>query len=296
MGEAFSVATRTLCLECADKFFKERGQTKVQRGEVTRLVDPTVCAQCTKDFGDQELPRIANLPVCEKCDGLFRNRPFPTWLKVSFAAFLLVAVAAFVYNMRFFLAYIDLVRGNRALEAQQVDRGVTLLASAAERVPEIPELATIPNLFKAGQLIKDEKDAEALALLKKTHVAPKSGLGAMHRDVELQARLGLAFQEHNFDRFLELSQQLLALHPNESNVLGVAASAYACKFAVTGDAQYRVQALDYWDRAKKEAGDQKEMVDDFENRLQHRLQTREILSRKQFMERYPNGWKPEGTK
>lgn len=296
IGEAFSVATRTLCGECADQFFKERGQIKVQRGEVSRLVDPTVCAQCAKDFGDQQLPQIANMPVCEKCDDFIRNRPFPTWLKVSFAAFLLVAVAAFVYNMRFFLAYVDLVRGNHALEAQQVDRGVTLLAAAAERVPEVPELAIIPNLFKAGQLIKDEKDTKALALLEQTRVPPKSGLGAMRRDVELQARLRLALQERHFDQFLELAQQLVALHPDESNALGAAASAYACKYAVTGDAQYRAQALDYWDRAKKEAGDQQEAMDEFESRLQHRLETREIPSRKRFMERYPNGWKSEGTK
>jgi hypothetical protein len=296
MGEAFFVAERTLCAECANKFLEERGNTKVKPGEITRLVDPTVCAQCAKDGGSEELPRIANLPVCETCDELFRNRPFPTWLKVSFAVFLCVAVGAFVYNMRFFLAYVDLVRGNRALENQQVDKGVTLLAAAAERVPEIPELATIPNLFKAGQLIKEEKNREALTLLEKTHLPPKSELESTYRDVELEAQLGLAFQERNFDRFLEHSQQLLAKHPNECSALGGAASAYACKYAETGDAQYRTQALSYWDQAKKQAGEHKDLVEDFENRLQHRLQTREIISRKEFAERYPNGWKPEEKK
>src|SRR6187549_2880803 len=87
MREAFSVAQRTLCVDCADQFLKEQGKGTVQPGDVSRLVDPTVCAECSKDCGDQELSTIANLPVCEACDNRFRNRPFPSWLKISFVAF-----------------------------------------------------------------------------------------------------------------------------------------------------------------------------------------------------------------
>jgi hypothetical protein len=210
--------------------------------------------------------------------------------------FLCVAVAAFVYNMRFFLAYVDLVRGNNALEHQKFEEGVALLASASHRVPEVPELATIPNLFEAGRLIKEEKDAEALALLEKTTLPPKSELKDMYRDVELQARLGVAFEKHDYDQFLELAEQLQRMHPNEPGATGAVASAYACKYAVTGDNLSRERALLLWEEAKKQAGTHLDIFGDFENRLQYRLQTRDIINRKEFARRFPNGWKPEGAK
>jgi tetratricopeptide (TPR) repeat protein len=296
MREAFSVAERTLCLECANKFFKERGQTKVKPGEVTRLVDPTVCAQCAKDCGDEELPRIANLPVCKECDHLFRHRPFPTWLKVSFAAFLSVAVAAFVYNLRFFLAYVDIVHANHELKGGKVEQGVAHYAAAAERIPEIPELAVFPNLFRAEKLSSEDKYDEAMALIQKSRPHAPPDMRRMFDEAELHVQLGRAFDRKDYDAFLNIAQQMNNLAPDKFNTLGALASAYACKYAVTGDAQFRDQANQYLQRAKAGTGADAEVVKDFEDRIQYRLQKREILSRKEFKERFPNGWKPEGPK
>jgi hypothetical protein len=296
MSEAFSVADRSFCQKCAEQFITERGKGGVKRGEITRLVDPTICVHCAADAGQEEWPTVANLPACTKCENFFRNRPYPTWLKISFAVFMCVAVAAFVYNLRFFLAYVDIVRGNHAMEHGQIEQGVAHLASAAGRLPEIPELATIPNLFEAARLVNEEKDKEALALIEKTRLSPKSHMQEMYREVEQQARMGVAFERRDYDGFLDISQQLLKLHPDQASALAAVASAYACKYAVTGDAQFRDQAIQYWERAKAQAGTRIDMFGDFENRFQYRLQTREILSRQQFKERFPNGWKPEGAR
>jgi hypothetical protein len=296
MSEAFSIAERSLCQKCAEQFITERGKGGVKRGEITRQVDPTICAHCSADAGQEAWPTVANLPACTKCESFFRNRPYPTWLKASFAVFMCVAVAAFVYNMRFFLAYVDIVRGNHAMEDGKVEQAIAYRASAADRLPEIPELATIPNLFKAGKLVHDEKDEEALALLAKSPAPKQPNWLEMYHEVELRARMGMAFKRRDYDGFLDFSQQLLKLHPDQAGALGAVASAYACKYAATGDPQFRVQALQYLEQAKKQPGGQDDSVKEFENRFQHRLQTREILTRSQFKERFPNGWKPEGGK
>jgi tetratricopeptide (TPR) repeat protein len=291
MGEAFSVKENTLCQKCADQFVSEHDVTHT-RGEITRLVDPTVCTKCAKDCGDQELPTIAKLPVCETCDNHFRNRPFPGWLKISFIAFLLVAVAAFVYNLRFFLAYVDIVHANRELRSGKVEQGIAHFASAAERIPEIPQLAVVPNLYRAEMLAMDDKYDEAMARIQKSRSYAPPNMRQAFQEAELHVQLGRAFEKKDYDAFLDVAQQMNKLAPDKYNTLGSLASAYACKYAATGDTQFREQALQYLEKAKASKGPEAAVVEDFENRIQHRLQTREVISRKEFKQRFPNGWKP----
>jgi hypothetical protein len=49
------------------------------------------------------------------------------------------------------------------------------------------------------------------------------------------------------------------------------------------------------DQAKQRAGPDLSELKEFEERLRYRLQSREIISAKQFKERFPNGWKPESS-
>lgn len=296
MGEAFSVADHTLCRPCVDKLVAERGKANIKRGEITRLVDPTVCAHCAADGGATEWPKVANLPACSKCENFFRNRPYPTWFKISFAVFMCIAAAAFIYNMRYFLAYVDLVRGNHAMERGKFEEGVERLSTAAERVPEIPELATIPNLFHAMQLVKEDKYKEAVSLLESTRLPPQSQLRDMYREVYSAAKMGAMFDAKNYDAFLDAAQELLKRHPDHSDALAAVASAYSCKYAETGDPTFLSQAKDYLEQAKTHAGKHHDEIADFEKRFLHRVETREILSRKEFEKKYPNGWKPEASK
>jgi tetratricopeptide (TPR) repeat protein len=291
MGEAFSVKGSTLCQKCTDQFVSEHGVTHT-RGEIARLVDPTICVHCAADGGEQEWPTIANLPACTKCDNFFRNRPFPTWLKISFVVFLCVATGAFVYNLRFFLTYVDIVRANRAMEAGRIELGVKHFAAAADRMPELPELA----LFKAQQLELEDKNDEAIALVRKSRPNAPPQLREAFQQVELGAQMGQAFNQHDYDAFLSISQQLMKMRPDDPSAIGSVASAYACKYATTGDAKFRDEAKRYLEQAREHAGKSVDELKEYENRILHRLETREIIDRKQFNERFPNGWKPEAAK
>ena len=150
MRDAYSAAGQTLCGPCVQRFIAERGGKKPARGEIVQQIDPTICAHCGADGGSTEWPKIADLPACSKCEGVFRNWPYPRWLKIAFAVFLCMAVAAFIYNLRFFLAYVDLLKGQRAVDAGNVELGMSYFTLAADRLPEVKELSAVPNLYRAS--------------------------------------------------------------------------------------------------------------------------------------------------
>ncbi len=292
MSEAFSIAERSLCMTCADQFVKERGKGGMKRGEISRLVDPTICVHCSADGGQEEWPTVANLPACTKCENFIRNRPYPGWLKISFVVFMCVAVAAFVYNMRFFLAYVEIVQANHALKEGRIQDVIKHYAAAGDRMPEVPELA----IYKAQQLASEDKDDEATAIIRKWQGKMPPHLRESFHEVELNVQMSQAFDRHDYDAFLDLAQQLVRSHPDDSSYLASVASAYACKYAKTGDAKFRDEAKQTLDQAREHAGNQMDEFKEYESRILYRLQTREIITEKQFHEKFPNGWKPEGDK
>ena len=116
----------------------------------------------------------------------------------------------------------------------------------------------------------------------------------MRDDALLQAEAGAAFDAKDYDTFLAKSMEVLKRHPNEPMALAAVASAYACKYAATGLDAHRQEALKYLDSAAQR-GQGPELAE-YRQRILHRLQTREIISREEFYRRFPLGWKPEGAK
>jgi tetratricopeptide (TPR) repeat protein len=291
MRGSFAIGGQTMCRSCTEQFVASRSGGTVPAGSITRLVDATVCAKCEADNGSLEFGRVAGAPLCDTCTAFFRNRPFPTWLKWSFVGFVCVALAAQAYNWRYFMAYVELLRGNRALAKGNVDEATDLLDSAAKRVPDIPELAVTPNVLRAMQLINQEKDEEALALLESAKLRAPPQLATTIREGEIQANIGIAFRRKDYDAFLSLAQEMEKLEPNSLTAVCDVASAYACKYAVSGNAAFRDQSLQYLNMAKGLAGPREKDFAEYENRIQHRLATRKVITGKEFKEQFPNGWK-----
>jgi hypothetical protein len=95
-------------------------------------------------------------------------------------------------------------------------------------------------------------------------------------------------------RFLAKSEEIAALAPDQPSALASVASAYACKYATTGDTSFRDKSLEQLERARAAAGAVSEEFAVYENRIRHRLQSREIITGKEFEKRFPHGWKAEG--
>jgi hypothetical protein len=82
-------------------------------------LDPTICAKCATDWGNNELLKVGGLPYCPSCREQLFNFPFPQWLKAGLAVSLLLLVVALAHGARYFGIGHELYRGERLLKAQQ---------------------------------------------------------------------------------------------------------------------------------------------------------------------------------
>ena len=103
MNGMLKASDRYYCEDCIEAAFQDPDHPL--EGEVERQVDPTLCARCGFDNGSTSLDVIAGLPVCRQCEDFFRNRPFPRWIKLSFAALIILVVFSISWNLRFIQAY-----------------------------------------------------------------------------------------------------------------------------------------------------------------------------------------------
>ena len=295
LNETLGVLGRQLCRSCATEEVARYPEGKITADSITRHVDPTVCAQCGSDGGDAELPKLANVPLCSSCEGYFRNRPYPAWLKLCFVVLVALAVFSFGWNWRFMAAYREVHQVERALLKGDVEKAAELSESAARHVPEAPDLGAAASMYRGLVFLQADKPAEALKCFQKAAFQP-AVKGPMLSEVTLLAEAGVAFDAKDYDEFLKKEQALVALVPNESRAVAGLASAYACKYAVSGNEKYRKEAIKRLDQARKLAGPSNPHMQEYEERIQHRLDTRQILTREEYMKRFPSGYHAAGDK
>jgi hypothetical protein len=287
MNETLKITDDIICKGCAKEFIESR--QNITQEMIQPNLDPTVCIQCGKDSGDVSLDTLAGVPTCDECRSFFKNRPFPTWIKMSFAALIAIVLFSFIWNFRFITAYMQMRQSVGALVRGDMEEASSLMSSASEHVPEHVELRAFASFYKGLYLLQEGKDAEALQLFKSCR-----GIVSAEFDLEYfitTAEIGVAFDNKDYDKFLKLALELCEKRPDNSVAVAQAASAYACKYAVTGDEQFRLKGFEFLDRARAVSG-QDEDFEEYEQRILHRFHTCEIISRDEFNERYPDGWKP----
>jgi DNA-directed RNA polymerase subunit RPC12/RpoP len=284
MNETIRVADRVLCDACGRQVLAggSSPQTKAER-----QADPTVCVNCRSDNGSVELPRVAGLPVCGRCETFLRNRPFPAWIKIAFAAVLALVAVSLVWNLRFFQAYAASKASFAALGRGDIEGAFQRMSSAARHVPECADLGVMAAYLEGVTLLQHDRCAEALAKLKpcEGRLPPQFGVAALIA----QARCGAAFDAKDYDGFLAAAQLVEQQLPNDGMSKATVASAWACKYAQTGDALARQNTLSYLEQATKMKPDDPELKK-YENRILHRLHSRQILTRAEFARQFPNGW------
>jgi len=183
-------------------------------------------------------------------------------------------------------------RGLRELKSGNVERAVALFDEAAERVPDEPGLRALSRYFRALMLVGQERSAEAIPLLKEAlAINPDEPTIAA---ALLQAEAGLAYEQKDYDRFLEVEQTVAKKQPDDPiAALGVA-SAHACRYAATGDDAAKDLAERQIESASKMKGAEGPEFADYLDRIRYRLETREIISRDEYRRRFPNGRSPKG--
>jgi hypothetical protein len=284
MNDTVRVADHILCVPCCNQALADKA---APRPALERQLDPTVCVNCRQDAGATELPKVAGLPVCASCETLFRNRPFPMWIKASLAAVLVLVVVSLVWNLRFFQAYVALKRFVACSQQGNVGGAAAQMSAASAYVPESPDLRSLATFFEGVDLLRQNKCAEALARLTQCRdkVPPAYGVETLI----LQAQGGAAFDAQDYDGFLEAAQLLDRQTPSHYFNKATLASALACKYAQTGDAGFRTRSLECLDQARTMSNGAPEFAE-YETRIRHRLASGEIITSEEFHQRFPNGW------
>ncbi len=287
MSAAFEFGSRVFCESCAGQESAEADPHDASVGPIRSLADPTVCGRCGTDWGSAELPTVADIPMCAPCTEAVRSRPFPSWLSVSLAALALLASLSLWHSRRFLLGYVEIVRAHRALVRSDVAAATREFGAAAGHVPEDERLGATASFFQGVLLLQADRAEEALPLLSRAHrVYPQD---RVIERVLRQAEAGAAFDARDYVLFLEKEKAGTALDPTDATAAAGVASALACQYAVSGDEALKAAALAQLKKAAALVKGDRAAFEEYEARILHRLETREIITRAEYARRFPNG-------
>lgn len=99
---------------------------------------------------------------------------------------------------------------------------------------------------------------------------------------------GAAFEQKDYDKFLALAQEVFAKTPTASNVATIA-SGWACKYAASGNAQFKDEAEQFLTKAQQMAqSDPEEMkrLEEYMPRIRHRIDSREVITKQEYDKRF----------
>jgi len=254
--------------------------------KVIKDFDPTVCASCNKDFDDRPLPKLGSYPVCTDCQKGIEKKIAPTWVKAFFAFILIIVLFSFGWNWRFFQAHNEIQSSMMAYENGDVSQAADLMEQARNHAPESGDLKPLAAYYRGIALLSEDKSEEALKKFAdcKDFLPEDYGVEILL----LQADMGAVFDSKDYIRFLAGAKELLELDTTNLMSVGAVASAYACLYATTQNDSIKNLSQLYLQRAA--VGKDDSIVAEFVNRIEHRLATREIIEREEFVKKYPNGW------
>lgn len=287
MNGAYRVREQSLCAPCTERFFNEQRPADLRADEVSALTDPTVCHWCGSDRGDEEFGLIGGVGTCPDCEQRMRNFPFPTWVKVSFSLLLIAAIASFAANFRYVQAVFDGAEGERAAERQDFARAADLLERASAHVPEFKPYAFSAAMSRGLALLTADQSAQAIPYFEKClSLAPEEP--ALHRFL-LEAEIGAAFDGKDYDLALAKTKELNELMPDEPGLVAKLASMHAAKYAASGEEDHLRQANEMLAKVEQLPGFDTEQMQEYAERIRHRLETREIIPLEEYRRRFPAG-------
>ena len=175
IGKLYWLDGVMVCEPCATRRVKD-AQAGGRQVVVEHAQDPTICATCGADRGDQDWMKVAGTPLCFRCRQRFYEVPYPAWMRVSLLALLLLAAYAVWHGAQYVETGLALARGERLLgQARYAEAAVELrqvLAAGSESDETL--LETVKAYLLAG-------DYEHARLLMNGH--PKFETGDLYYEV-----------------------------------------------------------------------------------------------------------------
>ncbi len=187
-------------------------------------------------------------------------------------------------SVRLLDALRDVGRARQAAKEQQFDEAVGHMDAALRKMPQQRDFRLERDLYRGRSLETQERAEEALAVFRQIkRDYPEFELAD---DLILQAEAGAAFEAKDYDAFLAKARELEERGPRRAMAVAQVASALACKYAVTGQQPLKDQALKKLQHAAELVRDERQHFEEYRQRILHRLNTREIISKKEYDRRF----------
>jgi len=154
----------------------------------------------------------------------------------------------------------------------------------AVRESPYPALKLGRDIFQVCRLLNEDRNQEALQMVRRL-LQENPDVDNL-RDLHRQAEIAVAFESAEYDTFLAKAKEDLATQPDYPRTVAQVASALACKYAVTGEENYKAEATETLDKARALAGSDDADFKECEERILHRLRTRDIINRKEYDRRF----------
>lgn len=284
-NETIKIDGKIYCQTCFERDFKD--QSLLENKLIENEFDPTICTSCSKDFDDKELRKISNYPICDDCEKTIRNKTFPTWVKAFFIVVVLFVVFSFFWNWKYFSAYNDLQSANEAFQNGNYKEASLKMEAASKQVNELEDLKTLTSYYKGVDFLVDDKNEEALEMFNncKNKVPDDYDLDILI----IQAKIGATFNNKDYKGYLDAASELLKTDTLSVTSLTSVASAYACLYAENGEEEDKKNSYLFLGKAKA-IDSTSEEVKEYYNRVEHRINSRLVISKEEFDKKYPNGW------
>ena len=161
------------------------------------------------------------------------------------------------------------------------------MSDASKKVPEVDDLNTMADYLHGLSLLADDKSAEALEVFNKCkdNLPPDYNISSLI----LRAKLGVSFDTKDYNQFLALSKENLALDSTQARNWAAVASAYACVYADKGQDSSKLSAYALLNKAKlidSTSEDNRE----YYNMIEYRIYSRKIIKHDDFTKQFPHGW------
>jgi hypothetical protein len=322
----FHVNHGLYCEACANTLVGQLQQQKAPL-EVTRAIDRSVCSACGADAGSAEFPVAGRVPLCPSCHQKVYDRDFPIWLKAGFALTLVLLVLALAHGAKYFKAGRQYFSGERLISGRKYAQAVAPLRAALAVAPECPRCRLLLSRadllsgnpeeafalvkgrkFESEQLAEFQPDFEradrAISLFNDaTQQYEKKNMDGALSQLQQAAqvypewpepvwaehsiRIGQAFDRKDYEGFLQMTQADWDKDEN-SDTAGALSAAMACKYASSGQAEYKQRAEEMYALEGKLATTtaQKASYEEFGDRLRYRLNTRDIIDKTEYDRRF----------
>jgi hypothetical protein len=273
-------------ISCSGNITDDSNDTDNQISPVDDQISESTCAFCKNNFEGTQLDKLSVYPICDACKTNLNKKVLPLWVKLFFTGVLILVAFSIFWNWRFYSAYLNIKKANIAAGDRNISKAAALMAKASEQVPEIHNIAEMASYYKGIDLLNKDRSTEAVTAFSNCKNLPTD---LRVNELSLQAEMGSGFDKKNYRLFLTSAKEFLLLDTTQAQSWAGVASAYSCLYAENNIDSLKQQSLKYFYKAKA-LDDTSADAKEYYGRILYRLDTRQIITKNQFDQKYPKGY------